>query len=269
MASLTSIAVEEQLGALANGTEQAVDSRFDWRKTAKLLLTSRALDVLEETKLFPEKKILYQFSARGHELGQILLGSLLTQKHDAAGAYYRSRPLLLTLGLTVADALASGMAKSGGVTDGRDIGVVFNLPRKDGPIVLPMAGGVGTQYTTTAGWARAIRYYANTLHDASYQGAIAVALGGEGSVATNGFWSALNIATTAKLPMLFYIEDNGYGISVPGAKQTPGGDIAANLQSFRNLTVLAGDGCNPPEVARLVHEAVSAVRAGDGPCCCA
>jgi 2-oxoisovalerate dehydrogenase E1 component len=232
---------------------------------AKLALTSRALDHLEETKLFPEKKVLYQFSARGHELGQILLGTLLTQQHDAAGAYYRCRPLLLTLGLTPADALASGMAKSGGVSDGRDIGVVFNLPPTDGAIVLPMAGGVGTQYTTTAGWARSIRYYCDTLRDASYNGAIAVAIGGDGSVATNGFWSALNTATTARLPMLFYIEDNGFGISVPGAKQTPGGDIAANLASFRNLTVFSGDGCNPAEAAHYMQEVVSAVRSGDGP----
>jgi 2-oxoisovalerate dehydrogenase E1 component len=172
---------------------------------------------------------------------------------------------MLTLGLRVADALASDMAKSGGVSDGRDIGVVFNLPNTDGPIVLPMAGGVGTQYTMTAGWARAIRYYSETLRDATYQGAIAVAAGGDGSVATNGFWSALNTATTCRLPMLFYIEDNGFGISVPGSKQTPGGDIAANLASFQNLTVLTGDGTHPPEAADLVFEAASLVRRGQGP----
>lgn len=130
----------------------STDPRFDWRRIAHLCFTSRALDDLEEQKLFPERRILYQFSARGHELSQILLGSLLTGAHDAIGAYYRSRPLLLTLGLTAEDALAGGMAKSGGVSDGRDIGVVFNLPRGSGPVVLPMAGGVGTQYTTTAGW---------------------------------------------------------------------------------------------------------------------
>ncbi len=265
MSFLSSVAVKEQRIQTANGVAGTVDPRFDWGRIARLALTSRALDRLEETKLFPEKRVLYQFSARGHELGQIMLGTLLTRRHDAAGAYYRCRPLLLTMGLTLADALAGGMAKSGGITDGRDIGVVFNLPRTDGPIVLPMAGGVGTQYTTTAGWARAIRYYRDTLRDSSYDGAIAVVVGGDGSVATNGFWSALNTATTARLPMLFYIEDNGFGISVPGAKQTPGGDIAANLRSFRDLTVLAGDGCNPAEASRYMQEAVSLVRAGDGP----
>ncbi len=149
------------------------------------------------------------------------------------------------------------MAKSGGVSDGRDIGVVFNLPRTSGATVLPMAGGVGTQYTTTAGWARAIVYYRNTLRDEAYRDSIAVALGGDGSVATNGFWSALNTATTLRLPMLFYIEDNGFGLSVPSTKQTPGGNIAANLASFRNLRIISGDGCNPADAARCLHEAVS------------
>ena len=60
------------------------------------------------------------------------------------------------------------------------------------------------------------------------RGAVGVVLGGDASVATNGFWSALTIATTQQLPVLFYIEDNGYGISVPSVMQTPGGDIAAN-----------------------------------------
>ncbi len=252
-------------GVLEAAAAHSVDTRFDWGHVARLFLRSRKLDDLEETKLLPEKKILYQFSARGHELGQILLGCLLTRPHDAANGYYRSRPLLLTLGLSVEDALASGMAKSGGVSDGRDIGVVFNLPRAGGPVVLPMAGGVGTQYTTTAGWARAILYYRDSLGDASYRDSIAVALGGDGSVATNGFWSALNTATTLSLPMLFYIEDNGYGLSVPATKQTPGGNIAANLASFGNLRIFACDACDPPGTSQCLCEAVDWVRGGKGP----
>ena len=96
-----------------------------------------------------------------------------------------------------------------------------------------MSGGVGTQYTPVSGWAEAMRYNLEVLGDESANGAIAVALGGDASCATNGFWAALNSATTRKLPMLFYIEDNGYGISVPSSAQTPGCNIAANLASFK------------------------------------
>ena len=247
-----------------NSTADRSATAVDWHRVARTFLLSRALDDFEEAKLLPEKKILYQFSARGHELGQILLGLQLTGKRDAASGYYRSRPLLLTLGLSVFEALKSGMGKAGGICDGRDIGVVFNMPNEDGCTVLPMAGGVGTQYTTTAGWAHAIRYYSDTLGDETYKGCIGVVLGGDGSVATNGFWAALNIATTRKLPMLFFLEDNGYGLSVPSTVQTPGGNIARNLESFGDLTILHANTTQPVETAEAIAKAVEHVRGGQG-----
>jgi 2-oxoisovalerate dehydrogenase E1 component len=248
-----------------------VDPRFDWRKIAYYTLVSRAMDDIEEETnrnraVVPrDHLVLYQFSARGHDMAQVILASLLTHRHDAASAYYRSRPLLLALGLSIEDGFASPLGRSGGFSDGRDIGVVCNLPNRNGPSVLPMAGDVGSQYTPAAGWAQAITYYRDVLGDESYRGAIAVVLGGEGSVATNGFWSALTIATTLKLPLLFYIEDNGLGISVPGELQTPGGNIARNLASFQNLLVRDGDGTEPDQAAALLHETVEHVRAGQGP----
>jgi 2-oxoisovalerate dehydrogenase E1 component len=249
----------------------APDRRFDWRRIAYNALVSRALDDIEEATnknkagVPRENLILYQFSARGHEIAEVILGSLIDHRHDAASAYYRSRPLLLSLGLSIEDAFASPLGRSGGFSDGRDIGVVCNLPNRDGPIVLPMSGDVGSQYTPCAGWSQAIRYHTDVLRDDSWRGAIAVVLGGEGSVATNGFWSSLTIATTLSLPMLFYIEDNGLGISVPGELQTPGGDIARNLAAFGNLFVRSGDGTDPAETARLLAECVDHVRAGNGP----
>jgi 2-oxoisovalerate dehydrogenase E1 component len=244
----------------------APDPDFNWTRIAGLTLLSRALDALEETRLVPEKKVLYQFSARGHDVAQILLGSLLTNPHDAICGYYRSRPILLSLGVDPVDALGSSMARAGGYSDGRDIGAVFNYPNAHGPSALPMCGGVGAQYTPTAGWAQALDYRAKVLGEADYAHAIGVVLGGDASVATNGFWSALTMATTLKLPMLFYIEDNGYGISVPSTLQTPGADIAANLQSFRNLHILSGDGTVPTQASALVKEAVAHTRARKGPC---
>jgi 2-oxoisovalerate dehydrogenase E1 component len=224
------------------------------------------MDAIEETTLVPGKKIFYQFSARGHDMAQVLLGLHLTHPKDAICGYYRSRPILLSLGVALEDALGSAMGRAGGYSDGRDIGVVFNYPNADGASALPMCGGVGAQYTPTAGYAQAIEYHKSVLGDRAYDGAIGVVLGGDASVATNGFWSALTIATTLKLPMLFYIEDNGYGISVPGKFQTPGENIAKNLASFSGLHVLDGDGTDPELAADLIAEAIGHVRGGKGPC---
>src|SRR4030081_1671808 len=105
---------------------EAPGQATDWVRVASLVHASRALDDIEETTLVPEKKVLYQFSARGHDLAQILLGSLLTDRNDAVCGYYRSRPMLLALGGELDDALGSAMGRAGGYSDGRDIGVVFN-----------------------------------------------------------------------------------------------------------------------------------------------
>ncbi len=240
-------------------------TEFAWLEVAEKILLSRAIDEIEETELAPAKKVLYQFSSKGHELAQIILGMHLNDSHDAASAYYRSRPLMLTLGLDPVDAIASDMAKSGGYSDGRDIGVVCNLPGIGKPMALPMAGDVGSQYTPAAGYAQAIEYRSNVLQDENYGNAISVVLGGDGSVATNGFWSALTMAATLKLPMLFFIEDNGYGISVKSDLQTPGGNIANNLYSFKNLRIFDGDGTEPEEALQLIQQSVSYVRNRKGP----
>ena len=234
------------------------DATLDWSRVVRLVLTSREMDRVEEEELVPAKKVLYQFSARGHDMAQVMLG-LHLKDGDAACGYYRSRPLLLALQVPLADALGSGMGLAGGYSDGRDIGVVFNYPNPGGAHALPMCGGVGAQYTPAAGWAQAIKYKQEVLGEGP-DDAIALVLGGDASVATGGFWSALTIATTQQLPLLMYVEDNGYGISVPSEYQTPGRDIAANLASFRGLTIFSGDGTEPEQTSQLIADAVAHVR---------
>ena len=90
-----------------------VERAVDWRAIAYHTLVSRALDDVEETTnrnrttVPREHVVLYQFSARGHDMAQTILGSMLDHEHDGIGAYYRSRPLLLSVGLSIEDALAS------------------------------------------------------------------------------------------------------------------------------------------------------------------
>lgn len=238
---------------------------FDWREVARLALISRMMDEMEERELTPQGHVTYQFSARGHELGQLLIAQMLTHPLDAAAVYYRSRPFMLGSGLTAEEAFASDMARSGGISEGRDVGVVFNMARRNRALVLPMAADVASQYTPAAGWAQALRFRHEQLGEEAARGSIAVVFGGEGSVAGNGFWSALTMATTLRLPLLFVIEDNNYAISVRSGLQTPGGNIAANLASFANLAVWDGDGCDPATTAGLVASAVGFVRQWNGP----
>ena len=236
-----------------------VSAEVDWREVARLVLTSREMDRIEEQELVPAKKVLYQFSARGHDLAQVLLG-LQLKDGDGAFGYYRSRPLLLALGVPLADALGSGMGLAGGYSDGRDIGVVFNYPNPGGAHALPMCGGVGRAIYAVGRMGAGDRLQAARCWAKDRRDAIALVLGGDASCATGGFWSALTIATTQQLPLLIYIEDNGYGISVPSEYQTPGKDIAANLASFRGLTIFDGDGTEPLEASKLIDDAVAHVR---------
>ena len=46
---------------------------LDWPRVAYLTQLSRAIDDLEETELMKSHEVLYQFSARGHDMAQIIL----------------------------------------------------------------------------------------------------------------------------------------------------------------------------------------------------
>jgi 2-oxoisovalerate dehydrogenase E1 component len=211
---------------------------MDWGKVAYFCLLSRFMDLKEKSERLP-----MSFPAIGHELVQVLTALLMEHEKDSASVYYRSRPLALALGIKPEDIFYANMGK------GRDVGMMYYLRGK----ILPTVGDVGGQFPKAVGWAQAIRYK-------GWDGAVAVAMGGDGSIASSGFWSALNIATTLNLPMVFVIEDNGWGIGVPSYLQTPGGNIAENLRSFKNLTVLEGRGYIPKETYSVLREGFEIAR---------
>src|SRR5438045_6083071 len=129
---------------------------------------------MEEGELTQQRLVTYQFSASGHELGQLLISQLLTKPFDAASAYYRSRPFMLGSGMTIQEAFASDMGRVTGINGGRDIGVVTNMSRRNRALILAGAGDVGSQYTPAAGWAQAICYRVEQLGEKTYADSIAV-----------------------------------------------------------------------------------------------
>ena len=74
------------MSLVAERDPRQLSAEVDWQTVARLVLTSRAMDRVEEERLVPEKKVLYQFSARGHDMAQVLLGLQLRDGALASGA---------------------------------------------------------------------------------------------------------------------------------------------------------------------------------------
>jgi 2-oxoisovalerate dehydrogenase E1 component len=242
-----------------------------WLLVLERALISRAMDDLEVTKDYrpnPDKplegKLKFQFGAKGHEIPQLIAAALLNHPHDAATVYYRSRPLMLGVGLTPFEAFASNMHKLEGVSGGRDIGVVFNHKQPGGVTVLPASGDVGAQFTPAVGWAQAVQYRAQEMGQEEYSGAIALAHAGDGATSTNGFWAAVNIAVPRRLPYVLLIEDNRYALSVPWRYQTAAPSIADNLSNFQGLAIQSVEGGDIPALYSAIYQAIDSARHGEG-----
>jgi len=74
---------------------------------------------------------------------------------------------------------------------------------------------------------------------------IAISSQGESSVSEGYVYEAINGASNEKLPVLFVIQDNGYGISVPKKDQTARRKVADNFTGFKNLRIMH---CNGKDV---------------------
>jgi 2-oxoisovalerate dehydrogenase E1 component len=240
-----------------------------WLHLLERALISRAMDDLEVSKEYrpnPDKphegKLKFQFSAKGHEVSQLIAAALLSHPRDGATVYYRSRPLMLGVGLSPFEAFASVMHKAAGVSGGRDIGVVFNHRQPGGVTVLPASGDVGAQFTPAVGWAQAVQYRATELGQTEYAGAIALAHAGDGATSTNGFWSALNIAAPRRLPYVLLIEDNQYALSVPWRYQAAAASVVENLASFRGLDIESVEGGDIPALYTALARGIGRARQG-------
>lgn len=94
--------------------------------------------------------------------------------------------------------------------------------------------------------------------------AVAVAVTGEGAANQGAFHESLNLAALWRLPVVFVVEDNDWGISVPRSASTAVADnalrAAANAMPGERI-----DDNDVEGVYRAAERAVARARAGDGP----
>ncbi len=91
-----------------------------------------------------------------------------------------------------------------------------------------------------------------------------IAFFGDGGSNEGIFHEALNLAALWKLPIVFFCENNLYGMSTPFEQATAGGSVAARAAAY-GIPGERIDGNDPVEVYAAVSEALARARAGEGP----
>ncbi|WP_163972068.1 pyruvate dehydrogenase (acetyl-transferring) E1 component subunit alpha [Oceanobacillus halotolerans] len=87
---------------------------------------------------------------------------------------------------------------------------------------------------------------------------------GDGGTSQGDFYEGINFAGAYNSPAIFIVQNNGYGISTPRAKQTKAKTLAQKAVSA-GIPGIQVDGMDPLAIYRAVKEARDYALAGNGP----
>jgi 2-oxoisovalerate dehydrogenase E1 component alpha subunit len=112
----------------------------------------------------------------------------------------------------------------------------------------------------------------NTLHAVGVahaarlkgEDSVALVMLGDGATSEGDTHAALNFAAVWKAPVVFFVQNNGYAISVPLSKQTAAPSLAAKGIGY-GVPAMLVDGNDAAAVYASVQRAVTAAAGGAGP----
>ena len=204
----------------------------DWYR---LLSVGRAIDNKAPNYLKQAIGWSYHAPYAGHDGIQLAIGQIFVKKADHLFLYYRDMLSALSAGLTAEEIILNGISKATDPSSGgRHMSNHFAKVEWNIHSVSSLTGNHASQ---AVGVARAIKYYGAK--------AVSICSQGESSVSEGFVYEAFNGASKEKLPVIFVLQDNGYGISVPKKDQTATRKVANNFKSFKNLRIIH---CNGKDV---------------------
>ncbi len=213
----------------------------------RLLAVGRTIDEKAPNYLKQAIGWSYHGPYAGHDGIQLAIGQVFEKQKDHIFLYYRDMLSALSCGMTAEELILNGISKATDPgTGGRHMSNHFSKPEWN---IHNVSSLTGNHTLHAVGVARAIRYY-NAK-------AVAISSQGESSVSEGYVYEAINGATREKLPVIFVIQDNGYGISVPKKDQTANRKVANNFSGFKNLAILH---CNGKDVFDSMNAMVEAKR---------
>ncbi len=235
----------------ARGTIE-IEKQLEWYK---LIHLGRLLDDKARTYLRQAKGWSYHASHAGHDGIQVAIGGAFRPNKDYLFPYYRDMLTCLAAGITPYEIILNGLSKAADVASG---GRHMSNHFAKIPIgIWNVSSATGNHAQHAAGLGRAVKYY-----DAD---SIVFCSQGESSCSEGYVFEALNGASRERLPVIFVVQNNGYGISVPVAEQTANPMVSENFRGLRGLTIINCDGTNPFDAVKAVSRATEIVHRGDGP----
>ena len=229
-------------------------SREELKKWYGLMHLARVLDDKAPNYLKQGLGWSYHAPCAGHDAIQLALGMTFRPNRDYLFPYYRDLATCVAAGLTAEEILLNGMSKATDVASGgRHMSNHFAKPEIG---IQNVSSCVANHAQHAAGLARAIKTYDKD--------SIVFCSIGESSASEGYFYEAVNGSSREKLPVVFVVQDNGYGISVPKSDQTANLYVSDNFTGMGNVRVLHCDGLDVFDSFRAMREAVEYVRSGAG-----
>ena len=229
-------------------------SREELKKWYGLMHLARVLDDKAPNYLKQGLGWSYHAPCAGHDAIQLALGMTFRPGRDYLFPYYRDLATCVAAGLTAEEILLNGMSKATDVASGgRHMSNHFAKPEIG---IQNVSSCVANHAQHAAGLGRAIKTYGRD--------AIVFCSVGESSLSEGYFYEAVNGASREMLPVIFVVQDNGYGISVPKSDQTANPNASDNYSGFLNLRIIHCDGLDVFDSFRAMREAVEYVRSGAG-----
>src|SRR5688572_21516593 len=182
-------------------------------------------------------------TSRGHEAIQLAAG-LQLNPCDYAALYYRDESMLLGIGLEPYQLMLQLMAKRDDpFSGGRSYYGHPSLKREGFPTIPHQSSATGMQAIPATGMAHGIAYLESQKLWTSEEKAITLCSLGDGSVTEGEVAEAFQMAVLKKLPIVYLVQDNDWGISATG-KEMRAMDAYEYAGGFKGMERMAVDGAD-------------------------
>ena len=186
-----------------------------------MCVAGRMAELYEENRQVCSKYV--HSTSRGHEAIQ-LAAAFHLQSIDYAAPYYRDESILLGIGLQPRDLMMQLLAKADDpFSGGRTYYSHPSLRRDDMPTIPHQSSATGMQAIPATGMAHGLKYLESRgllmkdNNDAAVKPVVLCSMG-DGSVTEGEVAEAFQMAILKKLPIIYLVQDNDWGISATGAE---------------------------------------------------